>query len=1284
MDSSLQGRETLPIVWAVPIDGSRRHQGRFWSFFPTQNETTLQGILNAPWKTNSDRENMLDGEFNRAMLNYAASMVADNIEKVNTEQDPGRFLDILPARDHRDWADRAVSDRVLELLRGRPCMPNARGVKQVPSSLSTRPELISEQGVREWLTANRNLEPSTLVHQSADENDRSARARRLGCGQVDVTQWLQSIVQRGGVAESIAAICLSDVLLGTERIGEGHVRRAEIVYTQAKLVVCPEKRRVAFAHEGFDIHPNVQVVHRDIASDTTARQILERRFGIERVSGEAVFRALLGQSKSKQMLILPEEQSESQYWAMFWRLSRGLSASRANEIMREEGIAWRPCVKACDGKWVPIMASFIPGFIIAEPIADTSKAVAIDMEYHSDDTPLLIAVGAADRPLPLKAFVHGHGHVHAIYRQLLAVPTFRSACAGRRPRVECLYFQRGTSFEPLDPIMSLTGADAFRLTADLITHAIAEPSWTMGHVNSGYPTVEMEGLLPWALRSIGWIESSQGPVRIRDAVGPALTTLSAFLPVAACSEQVAALLRLPQTGHDIGQAKLKAAVDAVGAYTGEIRCLTSFYACAAESDVGSPMTVRCRCKSGWKSCLPSEVRLTTDPGLLLALDRDELATLYSPDPHDVSILHEKWGMQLAEHCDMGHKAADEAVLAVDRFIGLRRQATFPCNLRIQQCHSLWVETRNTELGRVRQEIPHTFRESTLYYVGEQSNIWIVKRLCEHAGCCLSPDEMAGLASEADADAHAERVRQVRECDSIEGKLLAAIGEAGLRGGIPRRHLEWMQGQGVVAAVDVARLAHSVFGVDILQEYTEALSERGLNPPGRWAGGARAIGFVRDLGFPEEYAGFDSQGREPWEDVVGPVTLPALHGFQRSMCDEIRVFLATDRPSRGMLSLPTGAGKTRVAVEAAIEWIKMRKDAATVLWIAQSDELCEQCVQSWLQAWRAIGPECEMLRVNRLWGATNERVREPDTGSTLVVATFQSLGNRLERDDMSWVFAPSLVFIDEAHGAVAPSYTRILARLGLDLKDTARPLVGLTATPFRGVLDERETYRLAFRFEHRRFDLGLDAAPELYRQLQEDGVLAYADHEVLEGEEITLSDGELGQMKVFKTLPSSVESRLGSNEDRNRRILDHIRSQPEDWPILLFATSVEHAEDLAVRLSMSGISACAISADTGMGRRRHAIGAFKKGELRVLTNYGVLTTGFDAPAVRAIYVARPVYSRVLYQQMIGRGLRGPLNGGKPRCLFVNVADNVRQYGEQLAFHHFDHLWRKDDERAGAGG
>jgi hypothetical protein len=44
-------------------------------------------------------------------------------------------------------------------------------------------------------------------------------------------------------------------------------------------------------------------------------------------------------------------------------------------------------------------------------------------------------------------------------------------------------------------------------------------------------------------------------------------------------------------------------------------------------------------------------------------------------------------------------------------------------------------------------------------------------------------------------------------------------------------------------------------------------------------------------------------------------------------------------------------------------------------------------------------------------------------------------------------------------------------------------------------------------------------------------------------------------------------------------------------------------------------------------------------------------------------------------MIGRGLRGPRNGGKSECLIVNVKDNFYQYKEQLAFNEFEYLWTR---------
>src|SRR5258708_30141981 len=191
------------------------------------------------------------------------------------------------------------------------------------------------------------------------------------------------------------------------------------------------------------------------------------------------------------------------------------------------------------------------------------------------------------------------------------------------------------------------------------------------------------------------------------------------------------------------------------------------------------------------------------------------------------------------------------------------------------------------------------------------------------------------------------------------------------------------------------------------------------------------------------------------------------------------------------------------------------------------------------------------------------------------------------------------------------------------------------------------------------------------------VLAEVEHELLEGSEIEMSESELSSFRQFERLPSTVEDKLARDTDRNNRLLQSIRCLDarvgKDWTAILFAASVTHAEVIAALLNLEGIRAAAISGKTEPGARKYYVEKFRNGEIQVIANYGVLTQGFDAPAVRDVDVARPTLSPNLYQQMIGRGLRGPLNKGKDRCLIVNVRDNLTRYGLELAFKHFETLW-----------
>ena len=88
----------------------------------------------------------------------------------------------------------------------------------------------------------------------------------------------------------------------------------------------------------------------------------------------------------------------------------------------------------------------------------------------------------------------------------------------------------------------------------------------------------------------------------------------------------------------------------------------------------------------------------------------------------------------------------------------------------------------------------------------------------------------------------------------------------------------------------------------------------------------------------------------------------------------------------------------------------------------------------------------------------------------------------------------------------------------------------------------------------------------------------------------------------------------------------------------------------------------------------SIEQFRAGEFNVLLNYGVLSTGFDAPRIRMVLVTRPTASVVLYSQMIGRGLRGPAMGGGQECRLIDVRDNFANFGRvDEVYSYFDEYW-----------
>ena len=102
----------------------------------------------------------------------------------------------------------------------------------------------------------------------------------------------------------------------------------------------------------------------------------------------------------------------------------------------------------------------------------------------------------------------------------------------------------------------------------------------------------------------------------------------------------------------------------------------------------------------------------------------------------------------------------------------------------------------------------------------------------------------------------------------------------------------------------------------------------------------------------------------------------------------------------------------------------------------------------------------------------------------------------------------------------------------------------------------------------------------------------------------------------------------------------------------------------------------ITGETFSNDRRKAVEDFSNNDLEVLVNFNIFSTGFDDPLIDCVIIARPTFSVVLYSQMVGRGLRGPRNGGTESCLLINVVDNILNLPDiEHACNYFDADWER---------
>jgi superfamily II DNA or RNA helicase len=1254
-------RDQVPVIWAVPQDGLRG-RGRFWAFFPTSMETTLTGIINAPWKTNEDRQNLLPGPFNEELLDVVAQLVVDGIPALATVDDPGRVFDILPARGREapSWADTRITSSIYEKASERPSIPDQDGELVLPDTLRLPPDDLPPEALAHW--ASYEGRPRNWTHTSIETRERRPRVERLVDQSQVAThaQWLAALVEDQTPDSSIAAVKALGSVLGVARPADAaDAKRAKIVLTTDGSLVAPDASQVFTSLSPTDSNL-AKFVHPSLEDDPDVLRILAT-LGIASVDPSAEY-----------ALYLNEMTWSFSDWEGFWANTEKVDTRRAVDLIeRREGLASRIRFKSVAGTWVSRAAILLPGPIVPEDGGEDARTT-LDIRFHAATLHVVEGLGVRAAPAH-DGMVAGEAWYQTYESEALQWYTDATKSLRQRPSVDYLLLNHRGVLGPLDPMRHLSKAASVRFTGAILNTDPDERQWTMSHATMGvYPTVDVEDPVTWFVKRYGWLETTLGPRPVSGAVAPNLDDLSAVLPVASCPHAWVDRLTLPMSLGEIGVELWNEGIETALQLDDE-RELASFYA-AASRYVSAPALIRCRVGAALEAVIPPQVSVVSDAATRDALVDGSVPFLYVPRPEDGAELASRWG--LISHAGLIESHADPVPIGdpqplVDEYPALRAFLSRAASqLQLVRCAELRREVVGPT-GRQVQPAELLVDGEVVYWLDDGDDHRFLQRLSEELRLGLTDDDLDSVLSNRLDNRRRSLLVAVREADEPPVKLLRALGRDAI---IRRIRADLLAGveesRGALDDEGTSRLAAAIFGIDLFREFRLELEQAGLAPPVQWAGSRAARRFVHDLGLPREYAGFEEPRRDPLWEVDGPAVLPPLHEFQKELTGRIGELIGRADRKRALLSLPTGAGKTRVTVQSLVEAIRDDGLSGPLLWIAPTGELCEQAVQTWAYVWRAIGPQAR-LHISRLW--ENREADEMADGVQVVIGTDAKLGIVRQRSQYEWLAEASCVVVDEAHGSTETGYTQILHWLGLgtDQKKDRCPLIGLTATPFKG-LSEDATERLARRYGSRKLDDGV-LGPEPYRRLQEMGVLAQVAQRVLGGSTIELTPEQAETVNRTNRLPPDVEERLGADRSRNEVILETILGLPADWKILVFAASVSHAEQLAAILNLDGVPSAAVSAGTNPAARRHYVRQFNHGPLRVLTNYGVLAEGFDAPSVRAVIVARPTLSPNAYQQMIGRGLRGPKNGGKEECLIVNVADNIIRYGGTLAFRHFDYLF-----------
>ncbi len=364
----------------------------------------------------------------------------------------------------------------------------------------------------------------------------------------------------------------------------------------------------------------------------------------------------------------------------------------------------------------------------------------------------------------------------------------------------------------------------------------------------------------------------------------------------------------------------------------------------------------------------------------------------------------------------------------------------------------------------------------------------------------------------------------------------------------------------------------------------------------------------------------------------------LRDYQEQAVDKGVALLQEPEPRNGVIVLPTGAGKSLV-----ISNIADRMEGSTLV-LQPSKEILEQNYIKLLALGRSdvsiFSASLGIKRINKI--------------------TLATIGSIHKKPELFAEFSQILVDECDLVNAKQGMYKTFFETIG-------KPVLGFTATPWRmqpgfQIGEKRvkggrifpiysgSINRILTRTKPRIFDeiIHITQIPELYRR----GYLCPLHYEegYFDNKQLTFNTtGADFTEATYKRISSDV-------------IMDSVNAvkTTQAKHHLIFTKMIDDARTIADHLNDAGIICEVLTGETPSKIREAILNRFMSGETKALANVGVLTVGFDHPALDHIVLARPINSARLYYQMLGRGVR--IHDSKDECIITDLCGSVDRLGK----------------------